>query len=258
MTYAQAVLLGLIQGATEFLPVSSSAHLALAPRLLGFEDPGLTFDLALHAGTLLAVLAYYRGVWLDLARSAWREPRGEGGRSLLMLALACVPAGVAGLLLQDAAETAFRDPRRMAACLIGFSAVMWWADRRGGGAASWREAPAKLLLLVGAAQALALMPGVSRSGATISAALLLGLSRSQAAEFSFLLSTPIVAAAAALKLRHLTGADLTGPFLCAVAVSALSGLAAVGLFLRLLPRGGLAPYAAYRVVLGLAALVWAV
>ena len=256
MTYAQAVLLGLVQGATEFLPVSSSAHLALVPRLLGFADPGLTFDLALHVGTLAAVLAYYRREWTEMLTSAAREPAGEGGRSLALLALGCVPAGAAGLLLQDAAESAFRDPRRIAACLVAFSFVMLLADRRGTGAGAWRRSP-RVVLLVGAAQALALMPGVSRSGATVSAALLLGLSRAESAELSFLLSTPIVAAAAALKLRHLAAADLTGPFVVAVLVSAASGMAAVGFFLKLLPRSGLAPYAFYRVLLGLAVLAWA-
>ncbi len=256
MTYAQSALLGAIQGLTEFLPVSSSAHLALAPRFFAFPDPGLTFDVALHLGTLLAVLIYYRDVWLRLASGTLRDPRGEQARTLGLLALATVPAVVAGLLLEHKAEHAFRDPSRIAICLVAFSGVMVWADRRGETATgTWRMAGVRTVVLVGCAQALALMPGVSRSGATMSAALLLGLGRAEAAELSFLMATPIVAGAALLKLRHLGAADMTGPFWLGLAVSGAVGFAAVGAFIRFLPKGGLKPYAVYRVVLGLAALL---
>ncbi|UPT72381.1 MAG: undecaprenyl-diphosphate phosphatase [Elusimicrobiota bacterium] len=257
MTGAQAVLLGTIQGLTEFLPVSSSAHLALAPRFFRFPDPGLTVDVALHLGTLLAVLVYYRETWLGLLRGAARDARGPEARTLGLLALATLPAVAAGLALEKAAEEAFRDPRRIGACLIAFSGVMLWADRRGADAPGrpWRESGARTVLLVGCAQALALMPGVSRSGATMSAALLLGIGRAQAAELSFLMSTPIVAGAAALKLRHLGAGDLTGPFFLGLGASAAVGFAAVGAFIRYLPKGGLKPYAAYRSVVGFAALL---
>lgn len=255
LTYAQAALLGAIQGLTEFLPVSSSAHLALAPRFFAFPDPGLTFDVALHLGTLLAVLIYYRTIWLRLASGVLREPRGEEARTLGFIVFATLPAVAAGLLLEHKAEEAFRDPRRIALCLVAFSGILLWADRRGETATgSWRTAGARTVFLVGCAQALALMPGVSRSGATISAALLLGIAAPQAAELSFLMATPIVAGAAVLKLRHLGLADVNGPFLLGLVVSAATGFAAVGAFIRFLPKGGLKPYAAYRVVLGLAAL----
>ena len=254
----QSALLGAIQGLTEFLPVSSSAHLALAPRIFSFPDPGLTFDVALHLGTLLAVLIYYRTTWLRLGSGALRDPRGKQARTLGLLALATIPAVVAGLLLEHVAEDLFRDPRSIALCLIVFSGVMIWADCRGEKAqGSWRALGARTVILVGCAQALALMPGVSRSGATMSAALLLGLGRSEAAEFSFLMATPIVVGAALLKLRHLAAADLTGPFWLGLAVSAAVGFAAVDAFLRFLPKGGLKPYAYYRVALGLGALLLA-
>lgn len=255
LSLSQAALLGAIQGLTEFLPVSSSAHLALAPHFFAFTDPGLTFDVALHLGTLLAVLLYYRDTWLRLATGTLREPRGAEARTLSLLALATLPAVVFGLLLEHRAEEVFRDPRRIAACLIAFSGVMVWADRRGEGArGAWRGAGARNLLLVGLAQSLALMPGVSRSGATISAALLLGIAAPEAAELSFLMATPIVAGAALLKLRHLGLADVNAAFLFGIAVSAATGFAAVGAFIRFLPKGGLKPYAYYRVALGLAAL----
>lgn len=254
MTYSQSALLGALQGFTEFLPVSSSAHLALAPRFFSFTDPGLTFDVGLHLGTLLAVLIYYRATWIKMLAGAARDPRGEEGRSLGLLALATLPAVVVGLLFEKAAEEAFRDPRRIGLCLIAFSGVMVWAERGAKHALDWRASGARTLLLVGAAQALAVMPGVSRSGATISAALLLGIKAPQAAELSFLMATPIVAGAAILKLRHLGLADIDGVFLLGIAVSAATGLAAVGAFIRFLPRGGFKPYVAYRVALGLAAL----
>lgn len=253
-TYAEAVLLGAVQGATEFLPVSSSAHLALAPLFCRFPDPGLTFDVALHLGTLAAVLVYYRDVWLRLASGTIADWKGPQARTLGLLALSTVPAGLMGVLLEKRAETVFRDPHRVGALLIAFSAVMWWAQKKGTGTLKWREAP-KAVLLVGCAQVLALMPGVSRSGSTISAALLLGLSPEESAELSFLMATPIVAGAALLKLRHLHAADVTGPFVVGLLTSAAVGFAAVGFFLRLLPKGGLKPYALYRVAVGAAALL---
>ena len=254
MTYMQSALLGVIQGLTEFLPVSSSAHLALAPRFFSFPDPGLTFDVALHLGTLLAVLIYYRELWTRMLVGAARDPRGEEGRKLGLLVLATLPAVVVGLLFEKSAEEAFRDPRRIGACLIAFSAVMLWAEKRAANRMTWPAAGVGTLLLIGCAQSLAVMPGVSRSGATISAALLLGLTTAQAAELSFLMATPIVAGAAILKLRHLGFADVNGTFLLGVAVSAATGFAAVGAFIRFLPKGGLRPYVFYRVLLGLAAL----
>ncbi|MEK7234347.1 MAG: undecaprenyl-diphosphate phosphatase [Elusimicrobiota bacterium] len=254
MTVTQSSLLGAIQGLTEFLPVSSSAHLALAPRFFSFHDPGLTFDVALHLGTLLAVLLYYREIWTRMLFGAASEPRGEEGRKLGLLVLATVPAVVAGLLFEKSAEEAFRDPRRIGACLIAFSGVMVWAQRNATNRMTWRAAGVRNLLLIGGAQALAVMPGVSRSGATISAALLLGVTAPQAAELSFLMATPVVAGAALFKLRHLVVADLNGTFFLGIAVSAVTGFAAVKAFIRFLPKGGLVPYAYYRMALGLAAL----
>lgn len=246
----QAALLGAVQGATEFLPVSSSAHLALTPRVLGFRDPGLAFDLALHVGTLLSLAAVYGRTWYGLLKDAAAEPRGPAARKLALLALATLPAVAAGLAFEDEAERLFRDPRRIAWALIAFSFVMAAAQRLGRGARGWEEAGWRAVLAVGAAQALAILPGVSRSGVTVSAGLLLGLAPAAAAELSFLLSAPIIAGAAAYKLRGIGVADVTAPFLCGVAVSALTGLLAVRVFLALLPRRGLTPFVLYRLALG--------
>lgn len=254
MSYWQATLLGLFQGLTEFLPVSSSAHLALAPWLFGFKDPGLTYDLALHVGTLAAAIAAFGARWLALLGDAAREPRGEGGRRLGMLALATVPAVAAGVLLEDAAETRLRDPRLIACTLLLFSFVMEAADRLGARARAWTERGWGAALAVGCAQALALVPGVSRSGATMSAGLALGFTRESAAELSFLMSVPIIAGAAALKLRHLSIADVDGPFVWGVIVSGVTGWLAVKGFLRGLARWGLRPYVVYRCALALLVL----
>ena len=258
MTYGQTTLLGLLQGLGEFLPISSSAHLALAPWALRFADPGLTFDVALHVGTLAAIAAAFGGRWWRILSGAARAPRGEDGRKLAALALATIPGAVVGLVFEKKAEEAFRDPRLIAGALIVFGLIMEACDRLGAKTKDWTKAGYATALCVGAAQALAVVPGVSRSGATLSAALALGLTRDSAAELSFLMAAPIIAGAAVLKLRHLTGADFTGPFLWGVAVSGVTGWFAVNGFLRWISRGGLRPYVIYRVLLGSAvlALCW--
>jgi undecaprenyl-diphosphatase len=259
VTYAQAALLGALQGLGEFLPISSSAHLALAPWALRFEDPGLVFDVALHVGTLAAIAAAFGGRWWTILSGAAREPKSENGRKLGALVLATVPGALIGLVFEKKAEAAFRDPRLIAASLLVFGLIMEACDRWGAKAREWSKAGYGTALLVGAAQALAIVPGVSRSGSTMSAGLALGLTRESAAELSFLMAAPIIAGAALLKLRHLTAADFTGPFLLGVGVSALTGWFAVNSFLRWIARYGLRPYTIYRVLLaaGVFALYWA-
>ncbi|MFI5347888.1 MAG: undecaprenyl-diphosphate phosphatase [Elusimicrobiota bacterium] len=257
MTYGHSVLLGALQGFAEFLPISSSAHLALAPWAFRFEDPGLTFDVALHAGTLAAIMAAFGARWWTILSGAAREPRGENGRKLAALALATVPGAVIGLIFEKKAEEAFRDPRLIAGAMIVFALIMEACDRFGAKARSW-SSDWKTAFAVGAAQALAVVPGVSRAGSTMSAGLALGLTRESAAELSFLMAAPIIAGAAILKLRHLTGADFTGPFVCGVAVAAATGWIAVNGLLRWIARYGLRPYVIYRVLLGASvfALYW--
>lgn len=249
MTYAQAGLLGLVQGVAEFLPVSSSAHLILAPWALGFPDPGLVFDVALHLGTLAAIVVTFGRSWSDLALGVLRDPRGEASRRFFLLALATVPAAVMGLALEKQAEEVFRAPLLIAAVLAVFGLILAAAQSFGRRRARWTEVSWKVLLGVGAAQALAIIPGVSRSGATISAGLLLGLTLESSADLSFMLSAPIIAGAAAHKLGHISPSQVTGPFVFGVLVSALTGWAAVRLFLRGLSRWGLSPYIYYRLVL---------
>src|SRR5688572_22740263 len=207
MTYFQAIVLGIVQGLGEFLPISSSGHLIVMPWLLGWQVQSLAFDVALHLGTLAAVLYAFAGDWWRLVTSAVRAVvRGQAAtdpdlRLLVLLALASIPAGVSGLLLDEWAETTFRNPLLVAFDMAAMGGVLYLADRRASGGikeawtASLRDA-----LLIGAAQALALVPGISRSGATISMALFLGFRREEAARFSFLLATPLTFAAVALKV----------------------------------------------------------
>ncbi|MEK7382636.1 MAG: undecaprenyl-diphosphate phosphatase [Elusimicrobiota bacterium] len=249
MTYAQAGLLGALQGLTEFLPVSSSAHLVLAPWALGFRDPGLAFDVALHLGTLVAIVATFGRRWSEIVLGAIREPRGEQARLFFLLAMATLPAAAAGLALEKQAEESFRNPLLIAGVLVVFGLILGASESWGSRRRQWAQIGWRVFLAVGAAQALAVIPGVSRSGATISAGLFLGLTPASAAELSFLLSAPIIAGAAAHKLGHIALADLTGPFVFGVVVSALTGWAAVRLFLRCLGRWGLRPYVIYRLAL---------
>lgn len=249
MTLGHAAVYGFVQGATEFLPVSSSAHLALLPKLLGIPDPGLTFDVALHMGTLAAVIGYFARDWWQILSGAARDPRGEQCRRLVQLAAATVPAAVVGVLLEERVETVFRDPLRISVTLAVFGLLLAAADRWGRRSRSleavgWRET-----LGVGLAQALALVPGVSRSGVTITAGLTMGLTGDAAARLSFLLALPITAGAGVFKLRHLSLAEVTPDFWVGILVSALTGAAAVHILLKQVRGRGLWPYALYRLAL---------
>lgn len=258
MTELQAVILGVLQGAGEFLPISSSAHLAIAPRLFGWEYQGLAYDVMLHLGTLLAVIIYFWKDWLEIFRDAFTAPRSPAGRMLPLLALASVPAAIAGLALNDYAETVFRDPLWIAFNLVFFSFVIYAADRKPAqaldeGSFTWRHA-----LLIGLAQCIALMPGASRSGMTIMAALFLGYRRSSAARLSFLLSTPIILGAGLLEARKITPDQLTPAFAWGLAAAFLSGLAFIWLLMSWMKRRNLTPFLVYRVLLGgaIALLFW--
>lgn len=260
LTTFQAIVLGLLQGLSEFLPVSSSAHLSLAPWFFHWTDPGLAFDVALHFGTLVAVLWYFRHEWADLARAAWqivqtKKVETVEQRRVVFLIIATIPGAIFGLLLEKKAEAAFRSPVLTACALIVMGIVLWAVDRQASSERpithmTWLDA-----LLVGCAQAFALIPGVSRSGATITAGRGLGLDRKSAAAFSFLMSMPIIAAAAILKVPHvLHEQGLSAPVLWGVLVSAVSGALAITVLLRFVTRHSYGVFALYRVVLGLVVL----
>ena len=257
--WTQALALALLQGATEFLPVSSSAHLALAPALLGWPDQGHVFDVAVHVGTLAALAGYFRR---DLA--AWLRAGAAGGaarRELLWLLLATAPILVAGPLLYDLASTALRDVEFIAWTTLGFGVLLWLADARGARARSLAELGWGAAAAVGLAQCLALAPGVSRAGIVMTAALLLGLRRTEAARAAFLLALPTVAAAGVLSAgKAAAGAPAPewGPLLFGMAAAAASAWLCIHFFLRLIERLGMLPFALYRVALGAALLLFAV
>ncbi|MCS6952060.1 MAG: undecaprenyl-diphosphatase UppP [Bryobacterales bacterium] len=263
MPLYQAAVLALVQGITEFLPISSSAHLALAPWLLGWPDQTLVFDIALHFGTLAAVLLYFWRDWVQIVgygfgRRGNSDPELARNPRLLWLILAATaPVGAVGLLVKDLAENAWRHNR----VLIGFMLVavgllMLMAERlgrrrKGLADIGWADA-----MIIGTAQALALVPGTSRSGITISAGLLLGLERSAAARFSFLLSTPAVAAAAASAAWDLYRMGGIPPqmqlaFALGVGLSAVTGCLVIGFLLRYLREHTLKLFVYYRLAFGM-------
>lgn len=257
MSVAHAIVLGIVQGLGEFLPVSSSAHLALVPWLLHWEDPGLAFDVALHVGTLLAVLWYFRAEWAALVAAAasivaQRGVRTDEQRRVVFLIVATIPGAIAGLALEKYADTTFRDPRLIATVLLLMGVVLWWVDKACAAARTlpsmrWRDA-----LLIGLAQMFAIIPGVSRSGSTITAGRALAFTREDAAVFSFLMSMPIIAAAAVLKLPHVLRTEgVTAPLVAGVVASAISGWLAIAVLLRFVTRRSYGVFAAYRVIVGL-------
>jgi len=260
MTPLQAIALGVIQGLSEFLPISSSAHLTLAPWLFGWEDPGLAFDVALHFGTLLAVLWYFRMEWVALIKAAFgiittgRIETPEK-RRVIYLIVATIPGAIGGLLLQSRAESAFRDPQLIAIALIVMGLLLWLVDklvdqRRILGEMRWLDA-----LLIGLAQVIALIPGVSRSGSTITTARGLRFDREGAAEFSFLMSMPIIAAAVVLEgPKALHEGGLTNELMSGVVASAISGWLASSILMRYVSRHSYGIFAWYRVILGIAVL----
>jgi undecaprenyl-diphosphatase len=261
MTPLQAIALGIIQGLSEFLPISSSAHLTLAPWLFGWEDPGLAFDVALHFGTLLAVLWYFRMEWLTLIKAAFgivttgRVETPEK-RKVVYLIIATIPGAIGGLLLQSRAESAFRDPQLIAIALIVMGLILWAVDRsvdqrRVLGEMRWIDS-----LLIGLAQVIALIPGVSRSGSTITSARGLRFDRESAAEFSFLMSMPIIAAAVVIegpKALHESG--FSNELMSGILASAISGWLAISILMRYVSKHSYGIFAFYRVALGIAVLV---
>ncbi len=260
MDLSQIVILAVVQGLTEFLPISSSAHLILFPRLAGWEDQGLAFDVATHLGTLFAVVAYFRheiaGISRDWARSLHQRRRVGDSRLAWAVLLGTIPVGLAGLAFKGIIETELRSPLLIASTTIAFGFALWYADVVGRRTTAPRDEhalTARDILLIGCAQALALIPGVSRSGITLTAGLLLGLSRAGAARFSFLLSIPVIALASGLSVRDLVGAAAPvdwGGLALGVAFSAVSAYLCIHYFLKLIERIGLFPFVAYRLVLG--------
>jgi len=252
----QIVTLALVQGLTEFLPISSSAHLILVPVLTDWPDQGLAFDVAVHAGTLTAVVLYFRR---ELARMFVEWFASFGGRLTADARLAwavligTIPVGLAGILFKDLIETQLRSPMVIAVATIVFGLLLWYADRTGRRSKNEYGLLLCDVLVIGLAQALALIPGTSRSGITITAGLMMGLKREAAARFSFLLSIPVIFLAGSLEtVEYLSAASIhdAQPLLVGALMSAVSAYACIHYFLKLLERIGMLPFVAYRLVLG--------
>jgi undecaprenyl-diphosphatase len=242
----QALVLGAVQGLTEFLPVSSSAHLILVPWLLNWEDPGLAFDVALHLGTLLALLIYYRQTWIKLVGSLVNNDVASR-RLLFLLIIASVPGAIIGLLLEKQAESVFRSPLLIAGAMAVLGLVLWLADKLSRSQRRVSDFTAADALLIGLSQALAIVPGVSRSGATITMARALRIEREDAANFSFLMATPIIAGAGLLEARKLVAAGMHAPVLWGFLASAVFGVAAIAGLIRFVRTRTYQPFAWYRV-----------
>ena len=279
MPLYQAVVLAIVQGLTEFLPVSSTAHLWIVPWILKWNDPGLTFDVALHAGTLVAALLYFWRYWLEMIKMVLgigagddskfkiQDSKSSAGPMALLgenrqlfwfLVIATIPGGIAGVLFERAAEEKLRSPFIVGPALIIVGLLMWAGERVGSETHDLGKVSLLDSIIVGVAQAFAVIPGVSRSGSTMTAGLFRSMNRETAARFSFLLSTPLIAGACLKKgleiHHHGLPPDMRLPFLVGVIVSALVGYAVIAVLIRYLERHTFAIFVVYRVILGVVLL----
>jgi len=257
LDWIQITVLALVQGITEFLPISSSGHLILTPHLFGWPDQGLAFDVSVHVGTLLAVILYFRrDVWLmgrDWTVSLVTRQPTSNSRLAWWVIFATIPAVAFGLVINQGIEESLRDPLIIAATTIGFGLLLWWSDVKGQQVRDEYSLNFKDIMIIGFAQAIALIPGTSRSGITITAALMLGLTREAAARFSFLLSIPIILGAGLLKTKDLLESQnpvqweaMLGGFV----ISFISAYLVISLFLKWINQIGMSPFVWYRLLLG--------
>jgi undecaprenyl-diphosphatase len=267
----QALIMGIVQGLTEFLPVSSSGHLIIVPFLLGWTDPfikSLEFSVMLHIGTLVALLVYFRSDWLRLVPAGLaairdRSFRDDPDRRLAwVLVAATIPAAIAGFLLNDLAERTFRDVGLVALALVVGAVILWLADRWGARTKGVEDVTFPVAIGIGVAQAFALIPGISRSGISISAARFVGLDREAAARFSFLMATPIIIGAAIFEVRKVAAGETAvaislGPLIVGMVASFVAGMLAIGFLLRFLRTRSLNVFVVYRLILAaVVVVVW--
>jgi undecaprenyl-diphosphatase len=266
LTLLHAIILGMVQGLGEFLPISSSAHLILVPWFFKWEDPGLAFDVFLHMGTLVALLIYFARDWVALARAGFeslleRKIGFDRNRALFwMIIVGTIPGGISGVLFHEQAETIFRSPLLIAITLSTIGFLLYWVDGKYPAIRNSDEIRMKDAIWIGLAQAFAIIPGVSRSGSTMTMARCRDINREASARFSFMLSFPIILAAGLFEGRHLindTGASMPGEFLVAGFVSsAVFGLAAIHFLLRWLRSADFHLFAWYRIALAAIIVIW--
>ncbi|MFW7378106.1 MAG: undecaprenyl-diphosphate phosphatase [Oligoflexus sp.] len=258
MELVQIIVLALVQGLTEFLPVSSSAHLILVPVFSNWSDQGLAFDIAIHVGTLLAVILYFNreiiGMAQDWVQSIFIRRSTENSRLAWAILLGTIPVGIAGLTFKSFIESEMRSPLIMSAGMIGFGILLGWADWKKKGYRTIQEINWKDILIIGCAQALALFPGTSRSGITITAALMLGLNRESSARFSFLLSIPVILLAGGLEVFSLARSEFPvawSELAIGTVAAAISAYVCIYYFMAIINRIGMMPFVIYRFVLGM-------
>lgn len=252
MDIFQSAVLGLVQGLGEFLPISSSAHLVLVPWLFKWEDPGLTFDIALHVGTLVAVILYFWKDWLNLISKGLTNPKEREGKLFWYLVLATIPGAAIGYLLEHKAETVFRNPILIAFMLIMLGGILYYVDRNSKKQIDLKHVSLKTSFLIGLSQSLAIIPGVSRSGITMTVALAMGMTREGAARFSFLLSVPIIFGASTIKIPKIIAnpSMIDIHFIVGMAMACISGLVSIGFLLRYVQTKTFLPFVWYRFIFG--------
>ena len=263
MSYFEAFILALIQGFTEFLPISSSAHLILPSAVLGWADQGLAFDVAVHVGTLAAVVIYFRhevvALFSAFVASIFKGDRSKEAKLAWMIVIATIPACVFGLLMKDIIELYLRSAWVIATTTIIFGLLLWYVDKNASLVKDEYQVDRNKAILIGIAQAIAMIPGTSRSGITITAALYLGFTREAAARFSFLMSIPIILLAGGYLGLKLIGSGVaidTNMLLTGIVTSFVSAYLCIHLFLKLISRMGMTPFVIYRLVLGLGLLLF--
>lgn len=261
MTITHAIILGVVQGLGEFLPISSSAHLIITPWLLNFNDPGLAFDVALHAGTLLALFAYFWRDWATLITAFFTSLKkkhadySQNEKLIWYLIIASVPGAIIGKLLEEQADTLFRSPLLIAATMTVMGLVLWAADQMKNHKIDLSHIGMKQSIIIGLSQALAIIPGVSRSGSTISAGLFLGLTRETAARFSFLMSMPITLGAVLVKSKEFLHQGVGTPEIVGIIVSAIVGFLSIKYMLAYVRKYSYRIFVAYRLVFALVVVV---
>lgn len=253
MEYIESIILGLAQGLGEFLPISSSGHLVILPWLFNFSDPGLAFDVALHWGTLFAVIAYFWKDWIRLLKSLFSTGKNDSSikqdRKLIgLIIIASIPGALFGYLLDGWAETSFRAPLLVATTLAIMGILLAVADRKSKGRRNFNEITLLDSILIGLSQAIAIIPGVSRSGATITTALFRNINRAAAAKFSFLLSAPIILGAGLVKLPEIISGGISSSIIIGTLAAAVSGFLSIKYLLRYVQTKNYRPFVWYRII----------
>lgn len=256
MNILQAVIYGIVQGLGEFLPISSTAHITLAPWLFGWEDPGLAFDVALHMGTLLAVVIFFWRDWINLIRAGFTDIKSREGRLFWHIMLACIPGGIFGVLFEEQVETTFRNPLLIGVMLIVMGIVIYVADKYSRSEIALLDTGFRRSFLIGVSQAIAMIPGVSRSGITMAAGRALGIRREDAARFTFLLSTPFIFLSGVYKARDLASISVDiVPFIIAIVTAAIVGAFSIKFILDYLKKKGFGIFAVYRFIIGAVVII---